>query len=924
MLADLPHLLSDLAYRLRTMFRRDAAERDMADEIQFHVDRETDRLASEGFSPTEARRQARIAFGGVEQIKEEARDAWGTRVTEYLLRDLANALRLARKQPGFSSVVALSLAFGLGATLTVFGLAHNVLFTPLPVPHPEQLVAPMRMTQDGRDYAFSWAEVQALRAVPVGELAASRTASAVAVSIAERRESINLHFVDGDYFGVAGVQPLRGRLISRQDDSTGAPVVVLSYAFAQRLFGVNAGVNAAVNTADDSNVVGKVVAIRGVPFTVIGVTPKTYRGLEFPGWFAAAVPIGSTLLFSGSEARDSRGIPYGRGDTRLTDELAFQLIGRLSVDLGAARRLLDGTFTSCCGAKPTGAAREWLDVVDIGRGIPGGKRDMRAAARNGFAMIMAGMGLVLVVVCCNIASLLLVRATARQREIAVRLSLGASRARLALQLVLENIPMALVGAIGGLMLANWFTAGFVRGLPADFGDIVHLLQFRYSPALLQATAVLTLLCVLAFAVYPALRATARPLSQALRLDVRASRSRRQGTVARGIVVAQVAVTVVIVTAAGLLATTLKNLARFDGGFATDRVLLAGLETRSTPYERQGMHPIADQIAREVGRVPGVRAVGMATHVPLFGGSTTFVGIDVPGYVAGDGKTPFVRQIATLPGYFAASGISLRSGREFDASDAGASQPSVIVNDAFVTRFMAGRDPVGRTLGVGLSENGGDTLTTVRVVGVVANVTYESLREQPPPQLYLPLRQTPDRAATMQLLVRTSAAPLTLASAVTKAVESAAPGINVRRVRDMATQRDDSMTIERLTAKLALFVSVMSLVLSTIGLYGVVAYSVTRRTSELGVRLALGARTRAILWLVSRETVWLVGIGLGIGAVLSYAATGALASVFFGVGPHDPTVAGLAALALAIVGLAASIAPARRAARIDPKIALNAD
>jgi len=904
--------LADLAYRLRALVSRNSAERSMAEEMQFHVDRAAERLITEGMKREEAQRAARVAFGGVEQMKEAARDAWGTRSLDQLRRDVTYALRLTRKQPGFSTIVALSLALGLGATLTVFNLTYNVLYAPLALPHPEQLVVPMRITKPGRDRMFSWAEVQSLRtASRAGVFAASRGASSVAVSVGERREFINLHFVDGDYFSVVGARALRGRVISPHDDAASAPVVVLSYAFAEQLF------------PGDSAVVGRIVSIRGAPFSVIGVTPKSYRGVEYPGWFTAAIPIGSvSLLGTQGAGSDNGGIPYGRGDDRLTDLRAFNLIGRVTDNPDAARSALASTFAQCC-ARTLDGEREGLDLVDSRRGVPGGKNDFRNQVRFPLAMILTGMVLVLVVVCCNIASLLLVRASARQREIAVRLSLGASRGRLGWQLIAENMPAAMIGGVGGLLLAAWCTGGFVRSLPSDWGQIGGLLNFTYNPVLLAVTAGLTLACTLAFSVYPALRATRQPLASALRLDGHASRSRGQGMTARGVVIAQIAVTVVLVTTAGLLSATLLNVARVDGGFASDQVLLVGIGTRSTTYERQGILPLVEPISRRVEQVPGVRSATMATLLPLYGGNTFFIDVEIPGYVAAKDESPVTRLIATRPGYFATSGTPIRLGRDFDATDVGAAQPAVIVNAAFVRRYFSDRDPLGRTFRAELSGVRGEP-TFVRVVGVAGDVTYQSLKERPEPVLYISFAQVPGHWRDAPLLVRTNGPPLRFAQTVLKAIQSAAPGIDARRASDMQTQRDVATTPDRLIASLAVFMSVMALLLSAVGLYGVVAYSVSRRTSEIGIRLALGAGTRAVLWLVSRETVWLVGVGVIIGSVLSVGASKAMRSQFFGVDAHDPTMTIGAIVLLAAVGIMASSLPALRATRIDPKIALNAD
>jgi predicted permease len=903
-------LLSDLAYRLRVLFQRDAAEHGMDEELQFHIDRETEQLVRAGLPPDEARRRARLSFGGVDQVKEAARDAWGTRMIDQLRRDAAQSLRVSRKQPWFSSVVIVSLALGLAAALTVVNIAYNVLFAPLALPRPNELVTAVRWTSDDRDNVFTWSEVQVLRAATGATIAAMRGASSVAFRVGDRRLFINLDFVDGNFFSLLEAQPLNGRLISERDDAESAPVVVLSRDFAEQLF------------PGDSSVVGKTVDIRGTFFTVIGVTPESYRGVRFPAFFSAAIPMGAvSLLGANGVGSDNRGVPYGRGDDRLTDKAVFQVIGRVTGDLSTARQSLGRSFERCCGVNRS-REREWLELVDMSRGIPGGKGDIRREAAGTLAMILGGVGLILVVVCCNVASLLLVRSTARQREIAVRLSLGASRARLCWQLVAETVPLALAGGAGGLVMAAWFTSGFVRGLPSDLVDIAPMLAFNVNPLLIAIALGLTGGCVLAFAVYPAWRATARPLAPSLRIDARSSRSRGQGAVARGVIVGQVAVTVVLVTSAALLSATLINLSRVDPGVSSDRMLLASIGTRSTSYEARGIIPVAEQIARSVEATPGVRAATMATLVPLYGGANSEVRVEVPGFVADSEPTASARLVVTRTGYFKTSGLRIVAGQEFGSSNA--TQGVAVVNEAFVRRYVRNGNPVGLTIGAVVHESERAPATPLLIVGVSANAAYETMKSPRIPYIYVPLAATTSKWFNMQLVVRTDGAPGAMTKAVLRAIEAAAPGIDVRRVRDMKTQLADSTTIERLTARLAVFVSAMALVLATIGLYGVVAYGVSRRVSEIGVRLALGARTRAILWLVTRETALLLSIGIVIGTMLSWVANGAIASQFFGVAPRDPRAIVGAAILLALVGLVASIVPAQRATRIDPRIALSVD
>lgn len=901
-------LWSDLRYRLRAIFRKDAVEQELDDELRFHVDHEAERLTRDGIPAAEARRQAAIAFGRVEQMKEATRDARGTRFFEHAVRDLAHALRLATKQPGFAIIVVLSLALGLGTANAAFNLTYNVLFAPLALPHPEELAVLGRDDQGERDIAFSWNEYLALRATPgVGTLVATRGASAINIAAGANKAHINMYFVEGAFFSTLGVQPLRGRLLTPDDDDRRVPAAVISEALAEQLF------------PGDTAVLGRTVSIREVPFTVVGVTAKSFRGITFPGGFSAAIPL-ATVAMLGQQlgaGHDNRGKPYGIGDDRRGDEPIYNIVARLGVDPEAARAALAITFPRCCALDSAGA-RQRLEVIGIRNGLSG-KGDFRKEARVVFAMLLSGIALILVVVCCNIASLLLVRASVRQREIAVRLSLGASRARLISQLVLESFPLALVGGALGLVVAAWCTSALVRSLPSDFSDVSDFVRFQYGPATLGFTLAVTVACAIGFTVYPAMRATRQQLAQALRLDARASRSQKQGNVARGAVVGQIAFTLVLVTSASLLAVSLGNLARVNGGFTTENIALAAIESRGTRYEQEGIAPVYRQILQNVSAVPGVQAAAIASMVPLYGGSNQWLEMELPGQPRTADGGPWIRIVNMTPGYLAAIGITLLAGRDFTELDGPRGEPVAIATEGFARKYVGGGDPrdaLGRSFA--LRE---DRVST-RIVGIAADAMYQDLKSEPEPMLYIPLKQS--AGPTGALVVHTNAGTSSVMRPIVSAIDAAAPGITVRRVRDMRSQREDVMTVERLAARLALFVSAMALVLSAVGLYGVVGYSVARRTSEIGVRLALGARARAVLWLVAKETVALVAIGVGVGLPLSFAANGAMGSQLFGVGAHDPFAAIVSIALLATVGIVASMVPARRAARVDPKIALNAD
>jgi putative ABC transport system permease protein len=407
-------MLRALAVRLRSLLRNQAVEMELDQELQYHLERDTERLAAQGMDPSAARDAARRSFGNVQVVKEASRDARGVRLLEHLGRDCGAGLRLARKHPGFATVVVFSFGLGLGATTAVFNLTYDVLLAPLALPHPERLTAVVRTSGDKWDDAFTWEEYQALRAPPgVGTLAAQRTASQITIAYGTSREYVNMHFVDGAYFPMLGLRPLAGRLIAPADDRRQMTVAVLSERFAHTLFG-------------DSSAVGRNITIRGASFTVIDVTPRSFRGLEYPGQFTAAIPLSTMPLLAAAGLReDDRGTPLDLATTSHSPRRAYKIVGRLALDRPVAATALDLTFGRCCVRLD---APERLTLLDIRRGIAGGKDDFRNTMGAILTILLAGMALVLAVVCTNIASLLLVRTSAREREIALRLSLGAPHA----------------------------------------------------------------------------------------------------------------------------------------------------------------------------------------------------------------------------------------------------------------------------------------------------------------------------------------------------------------------------------------------------------------------------------------------------------------------------------------------------------------
>jgi predicted permease len=897
--------LRALVVRLRSVVRRTAVERELDEELSFHIERETERRVAAGMPLAAARAAVRREFGNVGDLKERSRDARGVRAFNDMVRDLAYAIRLARRQPLFAAVVIVSLALGLGAAGAVFNLTYNVLFAELDVPRPAELRQLARAAGADRDVVFSRREFEAIRSLPsVGTFAAVRTASQIAVQLGKRREYVNMHFVDGAFFPMLGLRGGRGHFITPGDDAGRLPVAVLSASFAERI------------APGDSTLVGRTIEIRGVPFTIIGITPRGYRGLEFPGQFAAAIPMSTVGLLDRAGPRgDDRGVPLDPAADRAGTRRLLKIVGRIHGDGAAARAAILRTVLACC-SDGAAAGADRIDLIEIRRGITSPKDNFRQELGTMLLVLLACMLLLVVVVCCNVASLLLVRAATRAREMAVRLSLGATRARLVRQLVLETAPVALAGGVGSLFVAGGATAALGRSVP-EWNTYSELVAFGPTPHVLVFGGVATLLCAVAFSVYPALRAT-----RSMRIGSRAPATRQRGTVARGVVVAQVALGIVLVTAGSLLAVTLRNLRHVDGGFATDRVLLASLETRGTAYETRGVGPLHADVLAAVRAVPGVTSAAVSTMIPMYGGNVGWLGLDVPGYVVPRGEQrPTARFIGITPGYFRTLGIPLRAGRDFDGTESPRTAPAVIVSAEFARRYLGGAGAVGRSFRAQL---GGDSLSAVRVVGVASDAKYDDLRDAPEPIIYLPFAQTTERWSNVRIAARTEPPPASVAAALLHAFEAAAPGVRVGPITDMHERLDVALSLHRLAMQLATFAGLMVLALCAMGLYGVVAYGVQRRTSEIGVRMALGADASVVVRLIAGETARVVAAGIALGVALSVAANGVIASQLFGVGARDPVVMAFAALVFALVGLAACAVPALRAARIPPSIALAAE
>jgi predicted permease len=871
---------------------RRSLDRDMDDEMAAHIAMHAEALERQGFAPAEAARRARAEFGGVQQYREQGREARALSWIHDLAADLRYGARALRRAPGFALVCVLSLGLGIGANTAIFGLLYGVLLQPLHIPHAEEL-AVVGLTFKGETYApMRRDDYLALRGVPgLPRIEAVNEANDVAVESSAVHDFAPIAYVEGGFLDLLAVHPIIGRIITIEDARSGNQVAVISDAVWDRYF------------ARDRGVLGRQLSLAGHPFTVIGVMPPTFRGISFNGRFGVAVPQSSARLVESPSVRDY-----------------VYIIAR--IESAAARAALDAPLDlalhrCCLNARATDAADRHASFLDASRGVPFTKDDFRDDYRLVLWLLMGGVVLVLLIACSNVGNLLLARAAARERELAVRLSIGASRGRIVRQLLAESALLAMAGGVAGVALAGAGNKLLIAALPSGVADVAALIELHASPAILMFTAAISGVCVFAFGLGPALRATRGDLVSSLK-DRVARPTGRSARVDRGLVVGQVAVTIVLVCGAGLLIATLRNLRAVDAGYTHDHLLAVNIETRGTGFERDGIVPIHREILDRIRRVPGVRSAGMATRIPALGGRN----VSFSYAVVGQAPPPAGSEIdvtAITPGYFATIGTPLVLGRDVDQSDTRANAPVAVANEAFVRRHFATESPIGAQVRVdGL--NGGEVLT---VVGVVRDMRLGDRRTPPDPALFLPADQA-GKWPFMIALVRTSVEPRTLTSPLRAAIESFSPSLRQVRWQTMDEALDEVLLRERLAAALASLCAALAMGLAMVGLAGLVGYSVARRTREIGIRMALGARGSGVVWLVLRGALMLVAAGAAIGGPLALVASRALESLLFGIAATNPVVPFGAVVALVGVGAIAAAFPAWRASRVDPVTALRSD
>ncbi|HTM26506.1 MAG TPA: ABC transporter permease [Vicinamibacterales bacterium] len=882
---------------------------DLREELRSHLEMaEADRVAR-GQSPSDAAADARRELGNLSQIQEAARDQWGGRWLVHAAQDLRYAIRLFRRSPGFTFVAMLSLALGIGANSALFRVVDALRLQTLPVSDPDGLAQVRLADMDGARGNFHlghpsvtypiWQAIQARQQSFAGLFAWSADTFNLSAG-GEMRLAHGL-WVTGDLFNVLGVRPAAGRLLMPDDDRPGcAPRAVLSYPFWQQAYTGNPAV------------VGQTLTLDGHPVEIVGVTAPGFAGLDVGKSFDFAIPV----CMEGALNSD------GSGRLASGTDWWLNVFGRLKagwrIDAASAHlsAISPELFRSTLPPKyPAVSVPKYLGFRLIA--VPGasGVSQLREAYAAPLWLLLGIAGLVLLIACANLANLLLARATARQREIAVRLGLGASRGRILRQLLTESVALAALGGAAGGLLATVLSRAFVGLL--DTQTSTTTLPLGTDWRVLAFTSGLSLLTCLLFGLAPAVNATRIGASALMRATTRgATASRDAAGVRRTLVVAQVALSMVLLFGSLLFARSLHNLIAVDPGFNADGVIAAGIDFRRLEVPADRRAAFRQDLLERVRGLAGVQSAAVVGVLPASGSSSGNVFWPGTDRTRGFGTN---RNVVGA-GYFSTMGIPMVAGRDFDATDTPGSTPAAIVSETFAAKIGGTRAAIGSR--VTREATPGRPEESFTIVGVVKNSTYADLKETVRPVLYMADSQARP-AGYVRIAIRSALPAATVTGAITRTLTQIDPRIAVG-YRILATDIRESLLLERMLATLSGSFGVLAGVLTLVGLYGLIAYTVTRRTNEIGLRMALGAGRRAIAGLVLRETGTLVAIGAAIGTILALAAAQTAGTLLFGVRPSDPlTLAGAVAV-LAAIALAASYAPARRATRIEPVEALRAD
>jgi predicted permease len=918
--------LRELWRRLGYYVRRDKFDREMEAEMRFHLDMKARDKMAAGAGPPEAVCAARRQFGNVTSLQERSREMWTFRWIDELVQDLRYSFRTIERSPVLAAVIVSSLAMAIGANTAVFSLVDATLLKMLPVRNPGELVLfgwscgpkwPVHslsgsMTTDrgsGLTESTSFSALQLERMAAenqtLSDLFAYASLGEVNVAADGRADIASGQIVSGGYFNGLGVQAIVGRLLAIDDDQPAAePVAVISYKYWKQRFGL----------ARDA--VGKSIYVNAVPFAIVGVTPPAFIG---------AMGVGYSPDLTIAMVSDAQ-VTHGGGTAQEPWTWWLRVMGRLKpgVTFEQARSNLEGVFQRSAldghqkyiAKNPKRAQEADTPRLTASSGSQG-LNDSRSTYSQPLLMLMIVVALVLLIACANAANLLLARAAARRKEIAVRMSLGAGRLRLIRQLLTESLVLAGAGGVVGAVFGYWGKDTLAALVVQGERNIA--LDAKLDLRVLGFTAAVSLLTGILFGIAPALTATRLDLTPALKESSLDQNRRRFGLpLGKALVVLQVGLSLLLLVGAGLFLRTLRNLERVNYGFDPQNLLLFKLDPTLNGYKGERVASLYEQISNRIDAIPGVTSSTISTH-PLIGGSSrTTMGLIVPESPRpADDKT----RVYLLPvrgNFLAAMNIPIVLGRSLSLKDDASAPKVVVVNQAFGKIYFPDGNPVGNRFKFGEDDPGG----YLEIVGMATDARYSSLRKNVPPTIYIPYAQDPGDLGAMTFEVRAVREPLALAPLVREAVQSVDGNLALFDVKTQVEQIDESIAGDRLFAGFTSVFGVLALLLACLGIYGVMSYNVSRRTNEIGIRMAIGADAQRVLIHIMGETMLLVLVGLAVGVGGSLASTRLVASMLFGLAPNDPLTITLSALTLISVAALSGYLPARRASRIEPIRALR--
>jgi putative ABC transport system permease protein len=912
----MPDWKAEILRRLSPLKLAPTREAEIADELSQHLEDRYQELLARGQSEDTASRTA------LDELKEEELLAHSLKRVEKnfyrepiapgkdtgnffpgILQDIRFAFRILRKTPLITGIALLSLALGIGANTAIFSLIDAVMLRMLPVQNPERLVqirfkSPMSQDPMSRVTNPIWEQVRDHQDVFSGVFAWSpRT-----FDLADGGEENDIKgiYASGDYFTVLGVRPAAGRLLTTFDDVRGCSgVAVLGYGFWQSRY---AGAQSAI---------GASIRLNGHYFPIVGVSQRGFSGTDVGTPFDVAIPICAAAILGRSL------------DVR--DAWWLSMIGRLKpggniAQAQARMKVLSAPLFGAVVPQDWSAKSQDIfrnDTFILNPASTGVFDGIREQYGQPLEILMLVVGLVLLIACANIAGLLLARSAARQKEFVLRLSLGASRARLIRQVLTESIVLSAAGAILGVFFARWGSALLVRFVSTDQSQV--FLNLKMDGRVLAFTIAIAVLCGVLFGILPALRCTRLEAISAMKEgSAQTSGGRSHSASARWIVAAQVALSLILLIGAGLFIRTFTNLMTMNAGFDPNNVLLTETNVHSAGLPERALAPLYGQMLAKLQALPGVVSASQCLLYPLSPGDEWNFEVSVPGYQPPNGVEPLVYLDWVTPGYFSTMRTPLLEGRVFAARDSANSTPVVVINQLLANTYFRGQDPIGKHIQLGGPEIGDRPL---EIIGVVQNAKRDSLNQDFLSTAYVPLAQIHNLREDTTFEIRTAAPP----GALIPAVRDAMASVNKSASLEFSTlkqQADDSVLQEHLMAVLSGFFGGLALLLTAIGLYGVMAYAVTQRTHEIGIRMALGAQQTSILGLVMRDAAIVLAAGIAAGVLGSICITRLVRQLLFGLTPNDPSTLALAILVLVAVALIATYIPARRSMHVDPMVALR--